>query len=104
MFVDAENDWVWWGIELELEIRVAQTIAQRLNVQHSGARKGCVNDALDERCGQRAARLRPEPAGFFGCARNHGLHYRRSFEANRGSFREFAWGASPELEMIAVPW
>jgi hypothetical protein len=58
-------------VQLEQEIRVAQTIGEQTHAYQSGAGKSRFDDPFHDACGQRTARFRPNPASFIGSAGNH---------------------------------
>lgn len=65
MFVQAKHERLRSGIELELEIRIAQAVAERLYLGYGEFGESSVDDALQEKGGQSVAWFRPHPAGLF---------------------------------------
>ena len=68
MLVDAQDDRFGLAVEAELEVGIAQTIAERLHFDDTAARKRRVNDPVQDLRRQGTARLPPGPAGFMGNA------------------------------------
>ena len=85
VLINTEHDRLARGVQMELEIRIAQAAGKRLNSGHGAARKRRVNDSFQDRRGQTAARLRTDPSGFAGGAGNHTDHHRRSASEYRCS-------------------
>ena len=88
VFVDAQDHRLGRWVKLQLEIRVAQTIAERLAGEYAAAWERGVCDALQNGRGQAAARLGAHPAGLIGRAGNHITRVRASEPASlQGSVR-----------------
>jgi hypothetical protein len=66
------------GVEKEFEIGIAQAVGKRLNSDDGAVWKRGVNDSLQERRRQGAARLATDPAGFVRGARDHTNYHRPS--------------------------